>query len=302
MDSGDGSFVGTHGALRAVGNSIHDRNDQPIQLRGMSLYWSQWHPKFYDAETIRRLVVDWQSSLVRAAMAVEYEGYLDHPEDERARVETVVDAAIANDLYVLIDWHDHHADLHADQAQIFFAAMAQKYANVPNVMFEIWNEPIDVSWPEVKSYAERTLGTIRGKGANNLVIVGSPSWSTEVVAAADDRLADPNVAYTFHFYAASHKQESRDKIQLALDKGIAIFATEWGTCTYDGNGFIDEESSTTWLDFLAERNISWANWSMSLKEESCTALNAGATPTGPWAAEDLSQSGAFVKNRIGPRP
>ena len=35
-----------------------------------------------------------------------------------------IDAAIARGVYCLVDWHDHHAEQHAEQACAFFAALA----------------------------------------------------------------------------------------------------------------------------------------------------------------------------------
>ncbi len=299
----DTSFVGTHGALQVVGNEIHDRNGMPIQLRGMSLYcWNDSGLPLYSADVVKTLAEDWQSTLVRAAVPID-NGYLRDPDAEMVRLDTVVNAAIANDMYVLIDWHDHHADRNIEQAQTFFGAVAQKYKNVPNVIFEIWNEPVgdEVSWAQVKAYSERTLGTIRGAGATNLVVVGTPNWSTDAEVAADDRLDDPNVAYTLHFYAATHKATTRDEAQAALDKGVALFATEWGTCQASGNGFVDVESTETWLAFLAEHHISWANWSLSDADESCAALVPDAPIVGPWTDAMLTASGQLVKSKIGPR-
>lgn len=297
-DASSTGVVGTHGALRVVGNEIHDQHGAPVQLRGMSLFWSQWAAPFYNAELVHTLATEWQASVVRAAIAVESGGYLEHPEAEMARLETLVDAALAEHVYVIVDWHDHHADQHVVEAQTFFGAVASKYANVPNVIFEIWNEPETVPWSTVKAYAETTLATIRGKGAQNLVIVGSPDWSTDAHVAADDRLADSNVAYTLHFYAASHAQSYRDDALTALQKGVALFVTEWGTCQSHGSGTVDEAEAQRWIDFMAEHHISWANWSLFDKDETCAALRPGSSPTGGWSDDALTQSGRFIKSKI----
>ena len=46
-----------------------------MQLRGMSLYWSQWIPKYYTANTVKWLRDNWKVTVVRAAMAVKPDGY-----------------------------------------------------------------------------------------------------------------------------------------------------------------------------------------------------------------------------------
>ena len=291
-------YVGQHGALHVVGNEIHDAQDQAIQLRGMSLFWSQWASPFYNAQVVHTLATDWGATVVRAAIAVESGGYLENPAAEMARLETIVDAAVAEGIYVIVDWHDHNAHQHTAQAQTFFGAVATKYGNVPNVILEVWNEPESVSWSTVKTYAETTLATVRGAGARNLTIVGSPDWSTDAHLAADNPVADDNVAYTFHFYAGSHRQSYRDDALAALNKGVALFVTEWGTCESNGNGTVDTAESQRWIDFMAEHHVGWANWSLFDKNEACSALMPGSSPTGAWTDASLTASGRFVKSKI----
>src|SRR4051812_38066252 len=43
--------VGRHGALRVAGNRIVDASGEPLQLRGMSLFWSQWS-QYYAPGTV----------------------------------------------------------------------------------------------------------------------------------------------------------------------------------------------------------------------------------------------------------
>jgi len=78
--------------LSVSGNKIVDESGNPVFLQGMSFFWSQWMPQFYNAEVVEWLKSDWKVSLVRAAMAVEHDGYLTNPATEKARVEAVVDA------------------------------------------------------------------------------------------------------------------------------------------------------------------------------------------------------------------
>lgn len=291
-------FVGEHGALQVKGNRVVDQSGKPLQLRGMSLFWSQW-TDFYVAKNVDVLVDDWKATVVRAALGVENDGgYLMDAQANVAKVRAIVDRAIARGIYVIIDWHDHNAQNHVTQATAFFQEMARTYGKQPHVIFEVFNEPLQVPWSSVKSYAEGMVRTIRDAGSTNLIIVGTPSWSQDVDSAASDRLSDTNVAYTLHFYANTHKQSLRDKAKTALDRGAALFVTEWGTCSADGNGSINEAETRTWLDFLKSNSISWANWALNNKAEACSAVQASGAGTGPWREDQLTASGKLVKSLI----
>ncbi len=293
-----GSFVEQHGFLSVQGNQIVDKNKQPIQLRGMSLFWSHWSSAFWNKNVVTTLKTDWKSTVVRAAMSVEEGGYLTNPQAEKDRVKLIVDQAVSLGIYVIIDWHDHNANLHPESAVAFFSEMATLYANTPNVIFEVFNEPINQSWEQVKSYAETVIAAIRAKGAKNLVIVGSPLWSQRVDLAADNPVRDNNVAYTLHFYAATHKQDLRDKATYALNKGLALFVTEFGVCDASGNGAIDLAETDLWMAFMDKYKISWANWSVNDKAESASALKPGANVNGGWSTADLTVSGDYVRKKI----
>jgi len=291
--------VATHGALRVQGNRVVDRSGQPIQLRGMSWFWSQWS-EFYVPKNVDVMVDDWKATVVRAALGVENEGgYLQSAQPNVSKVRAVVDRAIERGVYVIIDWHDHHANEHTAQATTFFKEMATAYGKQPHVIFEIFNEPMGVAWPAVKTYAEQMIRTIRDAGSENLIIVGTPNWSQDVDIAANDKItSDDNVAYTLHFYADTHKQPLRDKAKAALDRGAALFVTEWGTCSADGNGAINEAETKTWLTFMNEHEISWANWALNDKAEACSAVQPAGGSTGPWRDDQLTTSGRIVKAAI----
>ena len=292
--------VQKHGRLRVVKNRIVDKNNAPVQLRGMSLFWSQWMGQYYNAQTVGWLHDDWNCSLIRAAMAVENGGYLTNPDKEKQKVIAVVDAAIKAGIYVLIDWHDHNAHTHTKEAQAFFGEMARRYAKVPNVLYEPYNEPLqNASWEkDIKPYHEAVIQSIRKSDKNNLIICGTRAWSQRVDEAAKDPIKAANVAYTLHYYAATHKQWLRDMAQAALDGGIALMVTEFGTTEASGNGPIDREESRKWWDFLDKNHISWCNWSVADKDESSAALKPGASGTGKWPESLISPSGLLVRSEI----
>ncbi|CAJ1447053.1 unnamed protein product [Effrenium voratum] len=294
------SIVEKHGQLQVVGNKVVDKNGEPVQLSGMSLFWSQWQPQFWTKETVAWLKQTWGITLLRCPMAVEAGGYLTpgNKQAELKKLETVVDAALELGIYVVIDWHDHNADQHQKEAAGFFKKMAKKYGSYPNVIFEVFNEPIKQSWEEViKPYHEMIVEVIR-EHSTNLIVLGTRIWSQDVDVAAADPVAGENLAYTIHFYANTHKQELRDKVSKALELGAAVFATEWGTCDASGDGTVNLAEAQAWLDFFAEHHISHANWAVSDKQEACSALLPGASGEGGWEDCELSESGHFVRSML----
>lgn len=276
---------------------------QPASFAGNSLFWSNngWGgEKYYNASVVSWLKKDWGSTLIRAAMGVdEGGGYLSDPVGNKNKVKAVVDAAIANDMYVIIDWHTHHAERYQSQSIAFFQEMARTYGNKNHVIYEIYNEPLQVSWSGViKPYAQAVVNAIRAIDPDNLIIVGTPNWSQDVDAASRDKLSGNNIAYTLHFYAGTHPQWLRDKAQTALNNGAALFVTEWGSVNANGDGGVNYGETNAWVSFMKANNISHANWALNDKAEGSSALTPGASANGGWASSQLTASGAFAKDII----
>lgn len=278
---------------------------QAKSLAGNSFFWSNtgWgQEKYYNADVVRWLKNDWRTSIVRAAMGVEVSGgYLEQPIANRQRVEAVVDAAIEQDLYVIIDYHTHHAERYRNNAIEFFQDMARKYGNNSHVIYEIYNEPLNVSWSNViKPYAEQVISAIRAIDPDNLIIVGTPHWSQYVdEASLNPIVSTNNIAYALHFYAGSHGQQLRDKAVAAMDRGIALFATEWGTVNANGDGAVSRDESNRWMDFLRTHQISHLNWAISEKQEGASIVKPGASATGNWHNSILTPAGIYAKDVIG---
>ena len=300
--------VAYHGSLRVVGSKVVNSRGEAMQLRGMSLFWSQWMGQYWNHKAIDWLVADWKVTVVRAAMGIETAtgdiynpAYLDDPEANLSLLRTVVDAAIADGIYVIIDWHDHNAPLHQLEAESFFSSMAQTYGGYPNVIYEIFNEPPPTySWADIKSYAAGVIVRIREHDPDNLIVVPTPSWDQDVDEAAADPLAGTNLAYSVHFYAGepSHQAPLRAKVQTALGLGLPLFATEWGTPDATGDGTISLSQSDTWLELLRANDISWCNWSIADKDEAASALKPDASATGGWSPSQLTASGTYIRDTL----
>jgi endoglucanase len=296
-------IVTEHGRLQVAGNRLVGAHGRPVSLAGVSFGWSQWEAaRFYNAGTVNWLKQDWHAQIIRAPLGIHAEpgDYLKDPAPNLARVTRVVDAAIAADLYIIIDWHDHHAEQHLDRAVAFFSDMARRYGKYPHVIYEIYNEPLaKASWAkDVKPYAEQVIAAIRAVDPDNLIVVGTPNFSQHVDVAAADPILDPNVAYVLHFYAGTHRQGLRAKALKALGLGAPLFVTEWGTCDASGAGPVDEASTREWLAFMREHQLSHCNWAVYDKAETAAIVRRSARSRGGWKESDLSPSGKFARDLV----
>lgn len=293
------TVVDYYGQLSINGTLLVDKKNNPVALRGMSLFWSQWGGKYYNKECIKWLRNDWKCTIVRASMGIEAGGYLTNAETEFNKITEVIEACIDLGIYVIVDWHDHNAQNHLAEAKDFFSKISNLYGNKPNIIYEIFNEPLNVSWSNViKPYAEEIITTIRENDKKNIIVVGTPTWSQDVDAAAKDPLAGDNIAYSLHFYTGTHNQSLRNKAITAINKGLALFVTEFGISEADGNGKIDMNETNLWISFLEQYNLSWCNWSIMDKDETSAALNSGSSATGNWAENELKESGKILRDYI----
>ncbi len=228
------------------------------------------------------------------------DSYLYDPEMNLNNINILVDAAINLGLYVIIDWHTHHAEDNEMEAIDFFQKMAEKYGKYPNIIYEIYNEPLKVSWDTVvKPYSERIIKAIRKIDPDNIIVVGTPHWSQDVDIASENPITGyTNIAYSLHVYAGTHFIWLKDKAEKALNNGIAIMVTEWGTINANGDGEINKESVERWMAFMKKHQLTHCNWSVHDKDEGASIVKNGANPKGGWTDDDLTKSGKLVKSYI----
>ncbi|MBZ4042996.1 glycoside hydrolase family 5 protein [Flavobacterium hibisci] len=292
-------FVKKHGQLSVQGTQLVDQNNNPVVLRGMSFGWHSMWPRFYNEKAVSWLKKDFNCNVVRAAMGIELGNmsYIKEPQFSKDKIEAVIKGAIKSDIYVIIDWHSHNINL--EEAKAFFAEISKKYSKYPNIIYEVFNEPDDETWPEVKAYAEEIISVIRENDPKNIILVGSPHWDQDVhLPAADPILGYTNIMYTMHFYAATHGKELRDSTDAAIKSGLPVFISESAGMEASGDGPLNVKAWQEYIDWMKSNKLSWITWSVSDKDETCSILKKSAKSGGKWKEEDLKKSGIKVRELL----
>lgn len=300
-----GGLVSEYGKLHLKGSQLCAENGQHIQLKGVSSHGIGWYPQFVNKSTLKTLRDDWGANVFRIAMYTDTpEGYIKNPKKTKKKVIQTIEDAIALDMYIIIDWHilsDNDPNQYIKQAKQFFKEISSLYGDKPNIIYEICNEPNgdNITWNKhIKPYAETIISTIRKHAPDSLILCGTPRWCQDLNSPAKNPLKDKNTMYTLHFYAGTHKNDLRSTVTSALRKKLPIFVSEWGTSQASGDGGIDLKEADRWLTFLESNGISWCNWALSDKKESCSLLQPGASTKGKWKKSMLTESGAYVKKKI----
>lgn len=300
--------LAANGQLQVCGVKLCNDQRQPVQLRGMSTHGIQWYGQCVNDASLDALADDWGADVMRISMYIQEDGYETDPEGFTNRVSQIIDEVTARGMYAVVDWHmlspgDPHYNL--ERAKTFFTEIARRHNDNTNLLYEIANEPNGVSWSRIKSYAEQLIPVIRRVDPDTPILVGTRAWSSLGVSDGSDEtevIDNPvnaqNIMYTFHFYAASHREEYLNALSRAADR-IPIFVTEFGTQNYAGEGANDFAMAQRYLDLMNDKGISWTNWNYSDDERSGAVFVQGTCPNGPFAGTSkLKEAGVWVRERI----
>ncbi|MDR0517596.1 MAG: glycoside hydrolase family 5 protein [Fibromonadaceae bacterium] len=319
-----GGPVSYYGKLKASGNKlVGSKTGATVQMRGVSLFWSNtgWGgDKFFTANAVNAMVDDWKAEIIRVPIGYSEDGGYSTDASNLARVKTAIDAAIAKDVYVIIDWHSHNAHNELAAATTFFEEMAKTYGANNHVIFEIYNEPncsdgsnnlgcTKTTWTQIKTYANSIISTIR-QHSDNLILVGTPSWNQDVDVAASSQVSDSksNIAYVFHFYAYTHPLTYfQSSINAVLNAGYPVFVSEYGTTHADGGGgnnynTHDATSANAWHAYMDSKYISSCAWSVNDKYEGSAFFGTSSTTRfnmSSWTStSSMTASGQYIYNKL----
>ena len=299
--------VSRHGNLNTSKGYVCDASSNKVCLMGTSFYWSCSAPLWWCKETVDYLVDQYSVQIIRLPVAIAPCGingqdrpgnpletwnkdcYYYRPEYTKKMVDEVVKAAIENDIYVIIDFHEHYAKEWVNLAQEFFSYFAKKWGKYPNVMYEIYNEPMCDNGTVIQ-YAKQIIPAIRFNDPDNIIIVGSSQYAREpdeVTAAGQGQM---NIAYSWHGYVPyGHQNDWSSDNSLTWNTSIPVIATEWGLANNKNDGGL--------FDIFKSRGVINCFWSMSNiggDDAKWSVLKSECYKKSGWTDEDMTENGAYM--------
>ena len=325
--------------LKVVGTKVLNSRCEPVLLRGVNAASLEWTSdgQGHILETVKRAIHDWHVNIIRLPLSQDRwfgkgPEQTDDGKSYRALVRQVVDLCATNKCYIILDlhWSDcnewgKNIGQHSmpDQNSVaFWKDLAPVYANNPAVLFDLYNEPHDVSWdvwlhggwitdkPNTRrvvsaprSYQavgmQELLDTVRASGAKNVVVAGGLGWAYDFSGIlAGRQLSDPHgngVIYANHCYDNKHDSVATwiAKMELASAK-LPVIVSEFG----GHSGPSRVVPSDNWLmhvmQALNDHHWSWTAWDLHPA--------AGPTLITDWDYTPTPQFGVYVKQALAGEP
>ena len=255
---------------------IKDSSGKNVILRGVSLVdVAVANSRTRNANALIDMATDhadgWYARVVRLPV---YPGAIDGQPGWTAdpdayftkHLDPAVQYCISKQIYCIIDWHyikDYTSSDVDTATRAFWNYVAPKYASSPNVIFELYNEPIyPDDWSTWKKTAQPWVDIIRAAAPNNLILIGGPRWSQNVAEAATSPFAGSNLVYVAHIYPQQGGQDVWDSWFGDSSSTVPYFITEWG---WQQGGSLPTSGTTSeygipFSAYLDSKGVSWTAW------------------------------------------
>lgn len=263
--------------LRVSGNKILNSKGERVILKGVNIADPQhldtkpWERPGVNARGIASMATDeFHAQVIRLPILpgdpnYPNEGFFSQTNGYEVyftnHIKPLVDELTAKKVYVIIDLHyiSDYSNLFP-KVQEFWNFMAPKFKDNPYVMYEVFNEPINPNnWTTWKdTIAQPAVNLIRQHAPNNIILVGGPYWSSNILGAATNPVVGNEIVYVAHIYSNQTPQMWDDRYLPVINKH-PVFITEWGFEPGGTEGG-DIEFGRAFEQWMATHSLSWTVW------------------------------------------
>jgi hypothetical protein len=318
--------------LKVEKTHVVDSRGERVRLRGVNAACLEWTSdcEGHILDTVNTAIRDWHVNHIRLPLAQDrWFGKAPEQKDDgrayRDLVKRVVDDCASNGCYVILDLHWSDAGEWGRQigqhkmpdanSVTFWKDAAAAYKDHPAVLFDLYNEPHDVSWDvwlkggPVKERDRRSgkelnyeavgmqvmLDAVRSTGARNVVIAGGLDWSYDLSGILQGReLSDPagnGVIYANHTYPIKGDTVERwvAKMEAATAR-LPVIVSEFGAEGRSGANRSNEPWVRGVLQALRDHDWDWTAWDMHPA--------AGPRLISDWKYTPTPTFGALVKQAL----
>lgn len=314
--------------LHVAGTQLKDKAGHVVRLQGVNIPSMEWMSEGdHVLQSMAAAMDDWHASLVRLPLSQDrWFGKASEQTDGgrayRVLVDAVVQAAASRNKYILLDlhWSDgnqwgQHIGQHSmpdDNSVLFWKAVAARYASNSAVLFDLYNEPRDVTWDiwqkggtVVEHNGSPAMGTdltyhtpglqsllqtVRAAGAKNVIVAGGLDWAYDLSGIVSGHaLKDTKgngVVYATHIYPW---KKDWDTHVTPTAQQYAVIVSEVG-CRPAGSNDPEWQKvdCAAWapqvLDYINKHHLSWTAWSFHTGAGPCVISDWNYTPTPYWGA------------------
>jgi len=319
--------------LKTDGNRILDSRNRPVRLRGVNAASLEWtsNGEGRILQTVNVAIRDWHANVIRLPLSQDrWFGKAREQKDGgqayRDLVHQVVNECATQQCRIILDlhWSDCNEwganigqhSMPDTNSVVFWKNFAPVYANHPAVLFDLYNEPHDVSWeiwlkggvivdkPNKRNQTARTyqcvgmqalLGAVRSTGAKNVVICGGLDWAYDLSGVlAGRRLSDPQgngVIYANHCY--DNKGDTVDAWIAKMERAAArlpVIISEFGGDSGPSQRAPDDNWLRHVLQAIQEHQWSYTAWDLHPR--------AGPDLISDWNYTPSPRFGVFVQQAL----
>lgn len=281
------------------GNRIYDASGKAVLLRGICRPSTEWNEKGqYIGQSDWNLMKGWGANVIRITMNQCY--WNQNLNGYQAFIDVQVTYILSLGLGVILDlhWSDKGTGSGCGQQTMpdnnsvtFWKSVATKYKNNPWIIFELYNEPHDISWSVWRNGGDAggyyspghqaLYNAVRvDAGANNAVIINGINWAFDLSGVSANPITGTNIIYGTHPYDFGGKQPSDWSYAFGtLAKTYPVIATEFGGFDCTTKYY---ESFTTYAN---QNDISWTAWGWWVQgcDFPSVISDWSGTPTAPGA-------------------